>query len=719
MISPALLAHFQQKAMTVAILFEIKKNNGQWVRATNHDKDLFVNGKRYNHKIPFKTSNIEKSTDLTKDNASVQLGIYGDFVKVSEVESGAFINAPFRIILVNWKNIDDGQLILHSGNVKSISYNSNNYYINLQTGGVTSKLNETKLRKLTKTCNAEFGDHRCGIKLFPWNTWEQGKIYIVGDRVMYGSNETNVPITNATFSDDGIVSGNINISGWSFASDCVFNTVDDGGVIVLKGETFNEGNLGYVYQKVTLPTFTPRDSMKFIVEAKSDDILKSERIKLQITLFNADGFEIGETESDWFLLKSEYDVFEVGLFLLPNAVSAQISFALRSNDGFLTAKVKRTKATIIDGTSTLTQYKLAKIFPTDGSNVLSPALHKLQANNDATVNIFNHDFSYDVPKSLTINELTGWDNSEFIAIAATHAGHTSPTSTNFVISEDTGVNPVNESISQSFEIEGRDVIVVETTALLPLNDSNSKLSLDVEYYTDLTTYASKETFDVTPTQQDVWEKVSKLAHVPDGATRARLVYYFKNNNGTKCDIAIDTVIAKIFYLNFGSEFDPVEARSLTAPDTFDIGTNALFWQLQPQVFGYFDIISPNALNDSVHIQLDNVLNKSITDMYNGLVIVISGPNAGQSFRIVGLDNVNSLVELSNKMLYPPQAGDVVYITYGCNKNIVTCVQRNNPINFRGVPFLPTEDELKELFTSVPTKVISTNPNNYIKPLPTA
>lgn len=718
MISPDLLAHMQQRSMTIAILFEIRKNNGVWVRATNHDKDLYWNGRRYNHKIPFQSSNIEKTTDLTTDNASVQLGLYSDLVTLNEVENGVFINAPFRIILVNWQNIDDGAFIIHSGTVGSITYDSNNNFIDIKTSGESNKVINSKIRKITKTCNAEFGDFRCGIKLFPWDTWENGKIYIVGDRVNRGAVETDIPLTNNAFSSDGVVASKDLISGWTFASDCNYSTVDDNGTIVLKGDTFNEGNLGYVYQTVTtLPVFNPKDSVKFTITARTLDVVKSERLRLDITLLNSAGEEIGYKESDWFLLRNIDDVYGLGTFLLPGTTAIQVGFALRSNDGLLTAHVKDAKLKKIDGASPLVQYKLEKIFPLDAPEVLSSQTQKLQARADAQITLLNPNFSFDGTQSFDIDSITGWDNTEYMATIDTYLGLNPSAGDRFLICEDTTVTPCDEKVKQSFYIQDKDKIIIEVTSLLPSGDSASKLDLIIEFYDDTVTVINTQTFDATPTTSGSLFTFTKMVDRVTDATIAKITLNFKSTT-SQCFIAVDEVKVSQYALSYGTEFDPVESVSITPPETvFDVSSEPLFWSAQSQLFAFYSTVQSNALNSTNRFKLSNFTGLSIEDMYNGFVIALSGPNTGQALRILAIDTVNDLIEFSGNFLYTPNVGDNYYITYGCNKQITTCVARNNPINFRGVPFLPTEDELKDLFTQVPITVEETTQEELIPPLP--
>ncbi|GLQ34061.1 hypothetical protein GCM10007939_03440 [Amylibacter marinus] len=78
----------------------------------------------------------------------------------------------------------------------------------------------------------------------------------------------------------------------------------------------------------------------------------------------------------------------------------------------------------------------------------------------------------------------------------------------------------------------------------------------------------------------------------------------------------------------------------------------------------------------------------------GTATFLSGENQSVTTVIRSDQIINSerRIELSEKLYFAPQAGDVVRLSVGCDKQAETCGSKfNNIKNFQGFPFVPGED----------------------------
>ncbi len=76
----------------------------------------------------------------------------------------------------------------------------------------------------------------------------------------------------------------------------------------------------------------------------------------------------------------------------------------------------------------------------------------------------------------------------------------------------------------------------------------------------------------------------------------------------------------------------------------------------------------------------------------GLLIWLTGQNAGRSMEIKSNDSVLAQVALVSPMYLPITVGDTYRATPGCMKSLDVCSNKfNNVVNFRGEPFIPLND----------------------------
>jgi hypothetical protein len=76
----------------------------------------------------------------------------------------------------------------------------------------------------------------------------------------------------------------------------------------------------------------------------------------------------------------------------------------------------------------------------------------------------------------------------------------------------------------------------------------------------------------------------------------------------------------------------------------------------------------------------------------GTVKFTSGQNAGRIIEIVDYNSGSGLVTMFESFPYPIVPGDELELAQGCDKLFTTCQLYNNPLNFRGEPHVPGQDE---------------------------
>lgn len=188
-----------------------------------------------------------------------------------------------------------------------------------------------------------------------------------------------------------------------------------------------------------------------------------------------------------------------------------------------------------------------------------------------------------------------------------------------------------------------------------------------------------------------------------GFTEANIVFYFN-------DPGIDFKNLEI-QLNSNSYIEEFELQATYDGATLYSGDNETWDTLYhfKSSAQYWDSISHTLVISDTKILVPrykiNISNPYENSDYlnNGLITWTTGLNAGFSMEIKEYDIDNYCLILFKTMPYPIKYGDEFIITAGCNHlylgsdgtiNSGDCVSKyNNGINFRGEPYVPTEDTL--------------------------
>lgn len=180
-LTPAFAAHIREPVTTLAICWQIQKNNGELILGTQHDRDIAVTVSQhtivdltgvYRAQAAITGSDIRSSSDMSVDNMDVDgateassdsSGYVVIDITVADIEAGLLDNAPVTVFLVNWATPDAGQAILRRGRLGTLTRDSDGRY-RTEVRGLSQMLSQNIGRIYQETCNVvRFGDSRCGF----------------------------------------------------------------------------------------------------------------------------------------------------------------------------------------------------------------------------------------------------------------------------------------------------------------------------------------------------------------------------------------------------------------------------------------------------------------------------------------------------------------------------------------------------------------------------
>ena len=160
-ISLELKKHLKYEVLTLANCLKIERKDGQILGLTDHDEDLYIDGLLYKAQPGFNASAIHSRLDL-RDNLEIDL-IESDLVKEEDILSGVFDNACYTYFTINYKQLEQGKIILKSGYFGKIQLLEKHFIVELKS--ISNLLNQTIGSVYTPYCRATLGDFQCGSKL--------------------------------------------------------------------------------------------------------------------------------------------------------------------------------------------------------------------------------------------------------------------------------------------------------------------------------------------------------------------------------------------------------------------------------------------------------------------------------------------------------------------------------------------------------------------------
>lgn len=205
-IPSAVLNHLKGDVTAIAICWCIEKNDGDFIRGTEHDEDITIDPTGnspepdivgfYPAGANIRASNNRGSSDLSPDTMNVDGAIpvlgtnspavvqYID-VTVADIEAGLLDKAAVTAFFVNWKAPNDGQVIIRRGFLGEIARDSDGKYTT-EVRGLAQLLAQVFIETHGVMCKVrKFGDERCKLDLTPYTF--AGTVISVANRKSFTS----------------------------------------------------------------------------------------------------------------------------------------------------------------------------------------------------------------------------------------------------------------------------------------------------------------------------------------------------------------------------------------------------------------------------------------------------------------------------------------------------------------------------------------------------
>jgi uncharacterized phage protein (TIGR02218 family) len=160
--SSALAAHLAGGQTTTAVCLLITRTDGAVLGLTELDQDIVFNGVTYLSGSGFSRFNLQSKQNL--EDTSIQLdGMLDNVITRDDAIGRRYDYADVEVFLVNWANLSEGKLILHTGNFGPLTIKE--YSFSVELYGMSHRTIRTGGELCSPNCRVDLGSVRCGINL--------------------------------------------------------------------------------------------------------------------------------------------------------------------------------------------------------------------------------------------------------------------------------------------------------------------------------------------------------------------------------------------------------------------------------------------------------------------------------------------------------------------------------------------------------------------------
>lgn len=162
-LSSNLRAHFASETTTIATLWKVTRQDTTVLGFTNHDADIVYDGVTYMAATGFTPSEIALKDDFSVTNHDVQSILDSSAITEADLLAGVYDYAEIQVMMVNYKAVADGVVILNRGWTGQVQVRDNTFIAEVR--GLTQKINQQTGNIYSPLCRAILGDAKCTVNL--------------------------------------------------------------------------------------------------------------------------------------------------------------------------------------------------------------------------------------------------------------------------------------------------------------------------------------------------------------------------------------------------------------------------------------------------------------------------------------------------------------------------------------------------------------------------
>lgn len=175
---PALAEHFARDVTTVCHCWRMTCRDGTVTGFTDHDRRLVIEGVVFEPETGFTASEARDTLGLAIDTVDVEGALSSDRIREQDIAAGLYDGARIETLLVNWRD-PTNFAVVRTATIGRITRSDDRFVAELES--MMHSLDQPKGRYVTRTCDAELGDARCGFLLAQEGFTATGAVVAVSD----------------------------------------------------------------------------------------------------------------------------------------------------------------------------------------------------------------------------------------------------------------------------------------------------------------------------------------------------------------------------------------------------------------------------------------------------------------------------------------------------------------------------------------------------------
>ncbi|MFC7290883.1 DUF2163 domain-containing protein [Hirschia litorea] len=145
---------------TLCLCWKFERKDGHVFGATDHDRELVVEGVRYLPDRALSGVEFVSNAGLAPGGVSADSALSADFVTQADLLAGVWDGAKVDVWRVDWM-YPDMKAFVWSGFIGDVTRSGDAFRVDLVSA--KAKLEMRIGRLYTRQCDADFGDARCGV----------------------------------------------------------------------------------------------------------------------------------------------------------------------------------------------------------------------------------------------------------------------------------------------------------------------------------------------------------------------------------------------------------------------------------------------------------------------------------------------------------------------------------------------------------------------------
>jgi uncharacterized phage protein (TIGR02218 family) len=158
----ALAEHLGRDVTTTCHCWRLTRADGAVTGFTDHDRPLTVDGTLFEPETGFSASEARDTLGLAVDTVDVEGALSSARISEADIAAGLYDRATVETLLVNWRAPQDFAR-LRKATIGKIVRSDGRFVAELES--LAHALDKPSGRYVTRACDAELGDARCGVLL--------------------------------------------------------------------------------------------------------------------------------------------------------------------------------------------------------------------------------------------------------------------------------------------------------------------------------------------------------------------------------------------------------------------------------------------------------------------------------------------------------------------------------------------------------------------------